>query len=76
MTHLLSDTPPVSEIDKAYVSSLYISNHICFLESQVKQWISKYGWSIQNDGNVFITNQEENIKTKNITEKITFESKL
>ena len=43
-------------------------------ESQVKQWISKYGWTLQNDGNVFITNQEENIKTKNITEKITFES--
>ncbi|CAG2250249.1 EIF3K [Mytilus edulis] len=43
-------------------------------ESQVKQWISKYGWSLQNDGNIYITNQEENIKTKNITEKITFES--
>ncbi|KAL5008788.1 hypothetical protein ScPMuIL_014369 [Solemya velum] len=43
-------------------------------ESQVKQWITKYGWSIQPDGCVFITNQEENIKTKNITEKITFDS--
>lgn len=43
-------------------------------ESQVKQWITKYGWCIQPDGCVFITNQEENIKTKNITEKITFDS--
>ncbi|XP_069138634.1 eukaryotic translation initiation factor 3 subunit K-like [Argopecten irradians] len=43
-------------------------------EDQVRQWINKYGWTLQNDGNVFILNQEENVKTKNITEKITFES--
>ncbi|KAJ8309306.1 hypothetical protein KUTeg_014180, partial [Tegillarca granosa] len=41
-------------------------------DSQVKQWISKYGWNLQNDGTIYVTNQEENIKTKNITEKITF----
>ena len=46
-----------------------------FSDSQVKQWINKYGWQLGNDGNVFITNQEENIKTKNITEKISFDSK-
>jgi len=43
-------------------------------EDQALQWVNKYGWKWQNDGNVFITNQEENIKTKNITEKITFDS--
>lgn len=43
-------------------------------DSQVKQWISKYGWNLQNDGTIYVTNQEENIKTKNITEKITFDS--
>ncbi|XP_011439558.1 eukaryotic translation initiation factor 3 subunit K-like [Crassostrea angulata] len=43
-------------------------------EDQVQQWINKYGWKLQEDGNVFIVNQEENIKTKNITETITFES--
>ncbi|XP_059162835.1 eukaryotic translation initiation factor 3 subunit K-like [Physella acuta] len=37
-------------------------------------WISKYGWTEQLDGYVFITNQDENIKTKNITEKISFDS--
>lgn len=43
-------------------------------ETQVMQWINKYGWSLLEDGTVYIANQEDNIKTKNITEKITFES--
>ncbi|KAL4238883.1 Eukaryotic translation initiation factor 3 subunit K [Mactra antiquata] len=43
-------------------------------DSQVKSWINKYGWQLGSDGNVYITNQEDNIKTKNITEKITFDS--
>ncbi|WAR19236.1 EIF3K-like protein [Mya arenaria] len=43
-------------------------------DSQVKQWINKYGWHLGSDFNVFISNQEDNIKTKNITEKITFDS--
>lgn len=39
----------------------------------LKQWVKKYGW--KEDGNlVFIANQDENIKTKNINEKIDFES--
>lgn len=45
-------------------------------DAQTSQWISKYGWIEQLEGFVFITNQEENIKTKNITEKISFDSKL
>lgn len=42
-------------------------------DSGVKQWINKYGWQLKGL-DVYITNQEDNIKTKNITEKITFES--
>ncbi|KAE8746022.1 hypothetical protein FOCC_FOCC007280 [Frankliniella occidentalis] len=39
----------------------------------LSHWIKKYGW--KEDGQmVFIANQDENIKTKNITEKIDFES--
>lgn len=45
-----------------------------FVEDQVQQWINKYGWKFQEDGNVFIVNQEENIKIKNIIEIIIFES--
>lgn len=38
----------------------------------LKHWVKKYGW--RDDGNlIFIANQDENIKTKNITEKIEFE---
>ncbi|XP_022912594.1 eukaryotic translation initiation factor 3 subunit K [Onthophagus taurus] len=39
----------------------------------LKHWVKKYGW--KEEGNlIFISNQDENIKTKNINEKIDFES--
>ncbi|KAK6183562.1 hypothetical protein SNE40_011019 [Patella caerulea] len=41
---------------------------------QINQWISKYGWSVQANGVVFVNAQDDNIKTKNIREKITFDS--
>ena len=47
-----------------------------FPETQGMLWVNKYGWSVSPDDTVYIANQEDNIKTKNITEKITFESKL
>ncbi|XP_077292226.1 eukaryotic translation initiation factor 3 subunit k [Arctopsyche grandis] len=38
-----------------------------------KHWVKKYGW--KDDGDlIFIASQDENIKTKNITEKIDFEN--
>jgi len=43
-------------------------------EPHVRQWIVKNEWKELPNGLVFITNQEENIKTKNITEKIDFDS--
>ncbi|GFR93457.1 eukaryotic translation initiation factor 3 subunit K [Elysia marginata] len=43
-------------------------------EAQASQWVSKYGWTEQLDGYVFIANQDEHIRTKNITEKISFDS--
>ncbi len=43
-------------------------------EAQVQQWINKYGWRESMNGDVFVTNQEDSVKTKNITEKITFDS--
>lgn len=33
------------------------------------------GWKDENDGYVCVANQEDSIKTKNITEKITFDGK-
>nr|QBH73285.1 eukaryotic translation initiation factor 3 subunit K [Thermobia domestica] len=45
------------------------------IDDQVLQhWIKKYGWKELDNGLVFIANQDENIKTKNITEKIDFEN--
>ena len=36
--------------------------------------MKKYGWTDMGKGMIFIANQDENIKTKNITEKIDFDS--
>ncbi|XP_029374133.1 eukaryotic translation initiation factor 3 subunit K isoform X4 [Echeneis naucrates] len=42
--------------------------------TQVKVWMNKYGWTENEDGQIFIYNQEESVKPKNIVEKIDFES--
>ncbi|XP_017292899.1 eukaryotic translation initiation factor 3 subunit K isoform X1 [Kryptolebias marmoratus] len=44
------------------------------LDTQLKVWMNKYGWTENEDGQIFIYNQEESIKPKNIVEKIDFES--
>jgi len=43
-------------------------------DAELKSWVAKNGWKEQPNSVVFITNQEENVKTKNITEKITFDT--
>ncbi len=43
-------------------------------ENAVNQWITKNGWKPNETGYILISNQEENIKTKKITEKIDLES--
>ncbi|XP_075224643.1 eukaryotic translation initiation factor 3 subunit k [Lycorma delicatula] len=40
----------------------------------LRQWVQKYGWKEEPNGLIFIANQDENIKTKNITEKIDFDN--
>lgn len=43
-----------------------------FLDHSLAIWMKKYGWKDQ--GNlVYISSQDVNIKTKNITEKIDFD---
>uniref|UniRef100_A0A672M6T6 CSN8/PSMD8/EIF3K domain-containing protein n=1 Tax=Sinocyclocheilus grahami TaxID=75366 RepID=A0A672M6T6_SINGR len=44
------------------------------LDTQVKVWMNKYGWTENEDGQIFIHYQEESVKPKNIVEKIDFES--
>lgn len=42
-------------------------------DEEASMWMTKYGWTAVND-KIFIANQEENVKPKNITEKIDFEN--
>uniref|UniRef100_A0A3Q3WD11 Eukaryotic translation initiation factor 3 subunit K n=1 Tax=Mola mola TaxID=94237 RepID=A0A3Q3WD11_MOLML len=42
--------------------------------TQVKVWMNKYGWTENEEGQIFIFSQEESVKPKNIVEKIDFES--
>uniref|UniRef100_A0A2K5R3Y5 Eukaryotic translation initiation factor 3 subunit K n=1 Tax=Cebus imitator TaxID=2715852 RepID=A0A2K5R3Y5_CEBIM len=42
-------------------------------DSQLKVWMSKYRWSANESGQIFICGQEESIKPKNIVEKIDFD---
>ncbi|TWW76801.1 Eukaryotic translation initiation factor 3 subunit K [Takifugu flavidus] len=44
------------------------------LDTQVKVWMNKHGWAENEEGQIFIFNQDESIKPKNIVEKIDFES--
>ncbi|KAJ9577877.1 hypothetical protein L9F63_025263, partial [Diploptera punctata] len=43
-------------------------------DQTLRHWVNKYGWKEQENDMIFIANQDENIKTKNITEKIDFEN--
>lgn len=43
-------------------------------DSDLQAIMSKYGWKNVEDGYLFIANQTEEIKTKNITEKIDFDN--
>ncbi|XP_042880416.1 eukaryotic translation initiation factor 3 subunit K-like [Penaeus japonicus] len=43
-------------------------------ESNLQVWMNKYGWKEVESDLVLVANQEETVKTKNITEKIEFDS--
>jgi len=43
-------------------------------DNQLHQWMAQNGWKDVENGFVFVTNQDDNIKTKNITEKIDLEN--
>ena len=43
-------------------------------ENSVNQWIRKSGWKTTSTGNILISNQDENIKTKKITEIVELEA--
>lgn len=49
------------------------TNSIRFADLTLAAWVKKYGWKDQGEL-IFVGNQDENIKTKNITEKIEFDN--
>ncbi|RXG68450.1 Eukaryotic translation initiation factor 3 subunit K [Armadillidium vulgare] len=52
-----------------------IRKYICHvINSVLNSWMAKYNWKEEEEGYIMIGNQEETVKTKNITEKIDFES--
>ncbi|XP_077865750.1 eukaryotic translation initiation factor 3 subunit K-like [Saccoglossus kowalevskii] len=57
-------------IDKSVLSELLGDAS----DDEIKMWMNKYGWTPKDGEKIFIANQEENVKPKNITEKIDFES--
>lgn len=42
-------------------------------DSTLNSWVKKYGWKVDGDL-IFVGNQDGNIKTKNIVEKIEFDN--
>lgn len=65
--HVVGITYQTVEVD-------YLSQLLGDVDDKTLQhWVKKYGWSV--DGRmIFIGNQDENIKTKNINEKIDFDA--
>jgi len=43
-------------------------------ENAIRKWTDLHGWKVGGDGVVYLTSQEDVIKTRNITEKISMES--
>lgn len=62
-------------IKKLFLVQFFRTNYesIYIIDGTLAIWIKKYGWKDQGDL-IFISSQDENIKTKNITEKIEFEN--
>jgi len=43
------------------------------IDADLKSFMAKNGWR-EDHGTIYVSNQEDIIKTKNITEKITFDT--
>lgn len=63
-------------VTQLVIKECNVKDTLCvfFTDQILKHWVKKYGWREEDNGMIFIANQDENIKTKNITEKIDFES--
>lgn len=77
MLHSLILSRRVHESCESKSNDLWFDNlpvTTVLLDATLKHWVKKYGWKEESKTMIFIANQDENIKTKNITEKIDFEN--
>ncbi|KAG0423166.1 hypothetical protein HPB47_001038 [Ixodes persulcatus] len=56
------------------IDKVLLCNFLDIYSPDLQKWIAQYNWKDLGNGSVFIANQEEIVKTKNITEKIDFEN--
>lgn len=68
MIRLIYFSTAFSQIIPKFIKLSYIA------DATLKHWVKKYGWKEESKTIIFIANQDENIKTKNITEKIDFDN--
>uniref|UniRef100_A0A023FGE5 Eukaryotic translation initiation factor 3 subunit K n=1 Tax=Amblyomma cajennense TaxID=34607 RepID=A0A023FGE5_AMBCJ len=57
-----------------HIDKALLSDFLDVSGAELQMWIQRNGWQDLGNGSVFVANQEEIVKTKNITEKIDFES--
>lgn len=60
-----------------FLSNISTSSFVTILmfisDNTLKMWVKKYGWKEIENNMIFISNQDDNIKTKNISEDIVFD---
>lgn len=57
-----------------HIAKVRVLTNYLITDGTLKHWVKKYGWKEESKTIIFIANQDENIKTKNITEKIDFDN--
>lgn len=62
-----------AEMCAFFVVNILTISLILRADSTLNSWVKKYGWKLEGDL-VFVGNQDGNIKTKNITERIEFDN--
>lgn len=72
--YCFSDACYVIKITYQHIEKSVLKVLLNLDEVELPQWMKKHDWKELEKGYIFITNQEEIIKTKNITENIDIES--
>lgn len=71
---LISDVCYVIKITYQHIEKSVLKVLLNVDDVELQHWMKKHEWKELQNNYIFITNQEEIIKTKNITENIDIES--